>query len=664
MGEGRPSHREKSEEWEVPLASRELAVGKVAAGRPLGKRLEAALGQDWAAAWLFFLPTLLLLFALIGWPFVQGFYVGFTRTIGSTVTIGPWVGLENYLELLHDDAFWESLRITVTFTFWAEVFKPLLGVAAALLLHNIKRFRAVLSAAILLPWIVPSVVQALIWRALYDPIFGGINEILRVLHLSEAGATWLGDPSTALWAVIVVNVWAGIPFFTLTNLAGLKSIDPELYAAASADGANAWQRFRYVTLPGLRYTLIVSILLSTIWTMNNYGTIYLLTQGGPLSSTRVIGILTYERAFSATDFGSGVAISLILLPLFGLIIWILASYMQGGGEVGEEAPPLPLRVVGPILRPLGRLFNAIFDLGEALAGWLGASLGRLLRGSGGSVGGARAGRLALGGISGVVLSALLLFELLPFYWVIVSAFKGDEQIARMRSTFWPQPWTLGQFDRLLVESPFWTWYQNTLQVSLVAVAIGVLAAAMGAYALARLRWRGSGTLSGLMLVSYMMPNVVMLIPIYQIMVWLRLINTPWALELAYPSFLLPFATWLLMGYYRSIPEDLEDAARIDGASRLQIFTRIILPLSKPALFAVTLFALTSAWNEFFLAYILIRSSTYFTLSVGLAQMVFGDIYPIGRMMAASLLMAIPVVIVYGLAQKHMVEGLTVGSVKG
>jgi len=649
--------------------AREVAV-HAAVGQPtrpgFWKRADQVLGPDWRVAWLFFAPTLILLFALVGWPFVQGLYLSFTRTIGSTVTIGPWVGFQNYIDLLHDPDFWSSLWITVQFTFWAEVFKPILGIIAALLLHNIKRYRSLLSALILLPWIVPSVVQALIWRALYDPIFGAINNILVALHLTENGVAWLGDPKSALWAVIAVNVWAGIPFFTITQLAGLKSIDPELYAAAAVDGANAWQRFRYITLPGIAYTQIVASLLSTVWTMNNFGTIYILTTGGPLNSTRVLGILTFERAFNSFNFGSGAAISLILLPVFGFVIWVLAAYMLAGTRSsGADVTPLQIRLVSPIVRPIGKLFSLLFDAGEAVFGLLGKAL-RIISGRGPNEPalGAHAGRLILQGISLIVLVLLLLFELTPFYWVIISAFKTDEQISKLYSLFWPSPWSLVQVRTLLGQTDFLLWYRNTVQVAVVATIIGVLGSAAGAYALARLRWRGSHLMSSLMLVSYMMPSVVMLIPIYQIMVWLHLVNSLQALEVAYPSGLLPFATWLLMGYYRSIPEELEDAARIDGANRLQIFVRLILPLSKPALFAVTLFALTNAWNEFFLAYILIRSSSSFTLAIGLFQMIVGDIYPIGQMMVASLLMAIPVIVIYGLAQRYMVEGLTIGSVKG
>jgi multiple sugar transport system permease protein len=634
--------------------------------RSFRKRTEDVLGRDWIAAWIFYLPTAILLFGLIAWPFLQGVYVGFTRTIGTAAHIGPWIGLQNYIDLLTDRDFWFSLGITVKFTFLAEIFKPLLGVIAALLIHNLKRYRTIVSAAILLPWIVPSIVQALIWRAMYDPIFGAFNYILLQLHIVSKGLEWLGTPDTALYSVVLVNVWAGIPFFTITNLAGLKSVDPDLYAAAAVDGANAWQRFRYVTLPGIQYTLIVSTLLSTIWTMNNFGTIYLLTAGGPLDSTRVIGILTYERGFSAGDFGSGVAISLITLPVFGAVIWFLAAYMRAGTRAeASDVLEGQLRIVGTVLRPVRLFFTGLFNGGERIAEWIGGGLKQIRgRGKAQSTVGARSGRRFIQGFALTILALLLLFELFPFYFAFVTAFKGLDQVESVDSIFWPQPWTLFQFNLLFSETDFGTWYKNTVIVAIVATAVGVLAAAAGAYALSRLRWRGSGLFSSLMLISYMMPGVVMLIPFYQIMAWLHLQNTLYALMVTYPSFELPFASWLLMSYYRSIPEELEDAARIDGANRFQVFFRLILPLSKPALMAVALFALTAAWNEFFLAYILIRSDRFFTLAIGLFQLIFNDVFPIGEMMAASLLMAVPVLIVYGYAQKFMVEGLTVGSVKG
>lgn len=631
--------------------------------RSFAKRMERPLGRDWIAGWAFFAPTLLLLFILVGWPFLQGFYIGFTRTVGSSLNIGPFIGLKNYTDLLSDPAYWYSLRLTVTFTFLTELFKPTLGVLAALLIHNQRRYKVLISALILLPWIVPGIVQALIWRAMFNPVFGALNYILIQLNLSERGLPWLGDPTMALWCIVLVNVWAGIPFFCVTNLAGLKSIDPDLYSAAAVDGANAWQRFRYITLPGIQYTLVVSTLLSTVFTMNNFGVIYLLTSGGPLNATQVLGILTYERGFNARDFGSGVAVALSTLPVFAVVFWLLASYMQAGtrGDAGEVSS-VATRLLRPIVWPFKQLFTLLFDGIELIA----SAIARIAGGGGQqSMSSARMGRRVLSGISTAALVLLLTFELFPFFFAFVTAFKSESQILAMSSPLWPQPWSLSQFERLLVDEPdFTTWYKNTVMVAVVATFIGVLAAALGAYSLTRLRWRGSGAFSSLMLFVYLMPSVVMLIPFYMIMTWLRLINSPYALMVAYPSFALPLATWLLMGYYRSIPEELEDAARIDGANRLQVFTRLIIPLSKPALMAVTLFGVTAAWNEFFFAYILIRSNHYQTLPVGLYQMVFNDVFPIGMMMAASILMAVPVLIIYGYAQKFMTEGLTVGSVKG
>src|SRR5262249_43966882 len=159
----------------------------LAAPRNLRKRAEATLGRDWIAAWLFFAPTFLLLFALIAWPFGQGLYIGFTKTIGSSLFIGPFVGLKNYLDLLSHPQYWASLRIPLTFTFLTEIFKPMLGVIAALLIHNLVRYRVLISALVLLPWIVPGIVQALIWRAMFNPVFGALNYVLVTLGLSHKG---------------------------------------------------------------------------------------------------------------------------------------------------------------------------------------------------------------------------------------------------------------------------------------------------------------------------------------------------------------------------------------------------------------------------------------------------------------------------------------------
>jgi multiple sugar transport system permease protein len=182
--------------------------------------------------------------------------------------------------------------------------------------------------------------------------------------------------------------------------------------------------------------------------------------------------------------------------------------------------------------------------------------------------------------------------------------------------------------------------------------------------LTRLRWRGSSILASSVLVAYLMPPVLLVISIFQIFSRLGLINNLQGLIIAYATFSLPFAIWLMMGYYASIPEELEQAGLIDGCNRFQVFYKIVLPLTKPALMAVFLFGVTNAWNEFLYAFVMIASERFMTLPVGLGQMIIGDVLPWGELMAASMITFIPVFLIYTVGQRFMVEGLAAGAVKG
>jgi multiple sugar transport system permease protein len=277
----------------------------------------------------------------------------------------------------------------------------------------------------------------------------------------------------------------------------------------------------------------------------------------------------------------------------------------------------------------------------------------------------RAERARIGmGVRLLLLVPMLIFVMFPFYWIFITSFKTDLQIQRYTSIYWPQPWTIEQYQSLINGTPFLSWFRNTVLVATASTAISVLVAALAAYALARLKFTGGRLLTTLLLVSYLLPGSLLFIPLYRILTDLGIINTYMGLVITYPTFLIPFATWVMLGYFRSIPVELEEAALIDGANRLTAFWRITLPLAAPALLSVTLFAFTNAWNEFLFAFVFITSDSLKTLPVGLQLLVFGDIYPWGKLMAASLLMAVPVVCVYIYAQRYLVEGITAGSVKG
>jgi len=646
----------------------------VAPGRAAGfwKTSRRVLGRDWQIAYLFVAPLVLLLFGLIAYPLVRALILSFYNVTG--VTNRGFVGLQNYERLWENRQFVQSVITTIQYATISVFFKFWLGLLAASLLHwKGLRFRSVFTGMILLPWIIPDIVAALTWRGIYDPLFGGLNVLLLRLGLIDQGVAWLGDYNLALPSVIAVNVWKGIPFFTIVLLAGLKAIDNELYDAAAVDGANGWRRFLDITLPSLRYVIIVGCLLSLIWTLNAFGQVFLLTGGGPGGATRVFSILAYEYAIAGLRYSAGVAVAMSVVPALLVLIVVLGRAMRGQDETVEPGRG-PLAAVGAIIgwpfamvfKGIGFVLALVGDALERVFGAVGgAAASAYTRGDPAREGAWRRLTRRLGGVGiYALLGVLLVFLLFPFYWVVVTAFKTDEQMRTSASVFWPSPWTTRHFEYMLTETDFPRWFGNTVQVALVSCAISVSVGALGAYALVRLRWRGTGVLSTAILFAYLMPTVMMFIPLYRIFTELRLIDTLGSLMIAYPTFGLPFATWLLMGYYRSLPRELEEAAMIDGANHFQAFFKIILPLMTPALMAVALFAITAAWDEFLFAFVFITSESNQTLPVGLGMMVIGDIFPWGQMFAASIMTAIPVVILYSLAQRFMISGLSAGSVKG
>jgi multiple sugar transport system permease protein len=625
----------------------------VAPQRPLLRRV---FGRDWKIAFVFIAPIVILMTLFIAWPFIKALYTSMTIR-NMTTRQDVFVGFNNYIRLYSDPFYHQAVLATIKYTVGSISVKLLFGMCAALLLHNQRRWRNLLTGLVLLPWIVPSVVQALTWKSVLDPLFGGLNPILMALGLIDRSIGWLSEPQTAMAAVIAVNVWAGIPFFTVNILAGLASIDKEMYEAAEIDGANVWQQFLHITLPSLRYVIAVATLLSTIWTFNGFETIWLLTHGGPANITKVYSIMAYQKAIGSLQFGPGTAVAFSLTPVLAGFILLLSRYMRR--DVSREDMDAVvwqdrvIDAIGWVIGLIGTIIAFPFIL-------IGGAIGRLLPKGKDS----KKRNAAIGGVlRGIGLLFLLFFVLFPFYWILITSFKSDLQISQRAGIYWPNPWTTEQFYALFYEQPFTLWFTNSTIVAISTTALSVLIAALGAYALARLKFFGAQTMQTLLLITYLIPAALMFIPLYQILAQLGVINTRLALILTYPTGMIPFATWLLMGYYRAIPEELEHAALVDGATRLQAFLRVTLPLTTPALLAVTLFSFTAAWKEYLFAFVFISSEKLMTLPVGLANTIYGDIYPWGLLMAASLIISIPVVIFYMWGQRFMVAGLTAGAVK-
>jgi multiple sugar transport system permease protein len=261
--------------------------------------------------------------------------------------------------------------------------------------------------------------------------------------------------------------------------------------------------------------------------------------------------------------------------------------------------------------------------------------------------------------------AVFVFVLLfPFYWMAVTSFKPDnELLSREGNPFWVISPTLAHFHKLLFQTSYPEWLWNTVIVSVVATFVSLFASVLAAYAIERLRFRGARHVGLSIFLAYLVPPSILFIPLAAIVFQLGLFDTRWALILTYPTFLIPFSTWLLMGYFRSIPYELEECALIDGATRLQILWKIVLPLSVPGLISAGIFAFTLSWNEFIYALTFVSSSEVKTVPVGVVtELVEGDVYHWGALMAGALLGSLPVAIIYSFFVEYYVSGLT-GAVK-
>jgi multiple sugar transport system permease protein len=289
-----------------------------AVARPVSAwaRLAAAFDNEATLGYLLMAPVVLILVGLVGYPFVMALWLSLTdKTIGNP---GNFVGFQNLVNLWQSSLYQQAVRNTIVFTAGATLIKFPLGFALALLLNEKFPARKLVRAAVLVPWIVPSVLSAMAWMWLFTPNFSVLNWILA--QFGARPVPWLTDPSWAMFSVILVNAWRATPFYAITLLAGLQGISPDLYEAAAIDGANAWGRFRHITFPLIVPILAVTMVLSIIWTFSEFQTVYALTGGGPRNSTHLLATLSYSVGLGAGKLGEGAAISLTMLPVLLLVV--------------------------------------------------------------------------------------------------------------------------------------------------------------------------------------------------------------------------------------------------------------------------------------------------------------------------------------------------------
>jgi multiple sugar transport system permease protein len=298
------------------------------AARPARRSAALSLWLDRQSvfSWLMMAPPLLFLAALVGYPFCYGILLSLQdRPVAHA---GTFVGLKNFATNFNDPIFWRVALNTFVYTAVATLLKMVGGLALALAMNQQFPLRNLVRALMLLPFIVPTVLSTVAWMWILDPAFSVLNWLLVAVGVPKPGPSWLGNPILAMLSIIMINTWRGLPFYGITLLAGLQTVPPELYEAATIDGASGWQRFHYVTLPLLQPIILIVTLFSVIFTFADFQLVYVLTHGGPQNATQLFATYAFDIAMGAGQLGLGASVALAMLPALALLIVALTIYLR------------------------------------------------------------------------------------------------------------------------------------------------------------------------------------------------------------------------------------------------------------------------------------------------------------------------------------------------
>ena len=579
-------------------------------------------------------PAVIFMVLVVGVPFGWAIYLSFTNAIGGSLS-GDWVGFDNFTSAWQDENFRRALRNTFIFTLASQAI-VLVG-AAVLSNFLVRDFRGrwIVRFLVVLPWAAPVVLSTIGWLWLLDSLYSVVNWTLARLHLDEGLVSllaavnieeeaqvplqWLGRPNLALIAITLVHAWRILPFAVVIFIAGRASIPNEVEDAARVDGATGVKKLWYVDIPLQLPIALVAVLFGIVFTAVDFAVVYILTRGGPVqldAGVAHLGLLHRHRRW---------------LP------------RRGRGDLAVHVPAARGRQRGDaVLRSQGA--------GELMT-WRQKS------------------------VTYAVVVPFAIVLAFPFYFALVTMFKTNLDLANVEHSpylyndleggfhwdFWNYA-TTEHVTFLFRETNYPTWLLNTLLVGGAVVGITLLLALPAGYALARLAG-GWGQSAGVAIfLIYLIPPTLLFLPLSRLITQLDLKDSLWSLILIYPSFTVPFATWLLMGFFKTIPQELEDAALIDGASRLKALFLIILPISLPGILTAVIFAFSLCVNEFIYAFTFISTSEQRTVSAGIPNdLIRGDVFFWQSLMAATLIPAIPLALLYNAFLDRFIKGFTGGA---
>ena len=525
-----------------------------------------------------------------------------------------FAGLSNYSTVLTSSLWWTDIFNTVFLMVISVAIELVLGMAIALVMHRAIFGRGVVRTSVLIPYGIITVVAAFAWQFAFAPETGFVNN----LPLIADDMDWFGGRFSSFAVIIMAEVWKTTPFMALLLLAGLVTIDDQLYEAARVDGASAWQRFTRITLPLMKPAILVALLFRTLDAFRVFDTIFIMTRGA--LDTESVSILGYNQLISRLNLGLGSAVSVLIFLCVFLIAFV---FVRGFGAQTRR-------------RPTGRLrWNAN---GRDYALW------------------------------SIAIFLVVIFALIPVLWLISISLKPPDALTDQR--FIPSSVSFDNYKSLFEggvdDSPFIKPLINSIGIALITTVISIVLASFAAYAIARLEFPGKRLILAGALAIAMFPPISTVGPLFDMWRALHLYDTWLGLIIPYLTFSLPLAIYVLVAFFREIPWDLEQAAQVDGATPFQAFTKVIVPLAAPGVFTAAILVFIFCWNDFLFAISLTSSDASRTVPAALAFFTGESSFtaPTGSIAAAAVVVTVPIIVFVLIFQRRIVAGLTAGAVKG
>ncbi|MDB5588161.1 MAG: sugar transporter permease [Devosia sp.] len=595
-------------------------------------------------------------------PFVQAFYYSMTDWSGFSKSMN-FVGLANYFALVHDPVFTKAVYNSLVLVLVLPPLVILLSLTLATLVTiggaNRGEIRGLKHSGIyrvisFFPYTVPAIVIGILWAQMYDPSSGLLNGILTGMGFDFFKSfAWLGDERTAMGASIFVITWSMVGFYMVLFIAAIKGIPSEIYEAARVDGAGRFRTAISITVPMIRDSIRTAYVYLGILALDAFVYMQALNpSGGPANSTVVISQHLLNTAFKKGKFGyatsMGATLAVITLVFAALVFFVFwwTGRPPKSVRVSTEADPV-VRVT-PVVRaaPVATPAKAVVPFKRAVTRatiWTDTTVAT---------------------ISHIALIVWVLVICAPLLWVLMSSFKTTSQIFQSPFTL-PTSFNFDNYVSAWTSASIGTYFVNTVIVVGCALVIVMLLGSMCAYYLARYEFKGSKVIYYLMLAGLTFPVFLAVVPLFQTLKGFGLLNTFPGLIITYVAFALPFTVFFLFAFFKTLPQEVAEAAMIDGAGPWRIFFTIMLPMAKPGIASVAIFNFLGLWNQFLLPIALNTNSNNYVLSQGMASFASQAGYAVnfGSLFAAVVITVLPVLVTYIIFQRQLQGSVSPGLLK-